>query len=115
MKLGYARIFVNDLEVMSNFYRDVLELPTVWSDAENGHAGFNTGECTLILEVGHGNEGNRFTALSFTTPDIKARHELLVSRKVEFTQPPTKMDWGGTLAYFKDPEGNTLGLVGAMD
>ena len=115
MKLGYARIFVRDLDGMVEFYADTLGLPKSWHDAANGHAGFETGDCTLILEDAQGEAaGNRFTALSFKVPDIKATHQRLQAAKVEFTQPPKEMPWGGTLAYFKDPEGNTLGMVGDM-
>ncbi|MCB9895389.1 MAG: VOC family protein [Planctomycetes bacterium] len=117
MKLGYARIFVKDFDAMVKFYRDTLELPPLWHDDANGHAGFNTGDCTLILERGDGKgdgNGNRFTALSFTTAYIEGRWKELEAKQVQFTQPPTKMPWGGTLAYFRDPEGNTHGLVGEM-
>lgn len=72
MKLGYARIFVKDLDAMVQFYADTLGLPKGWhhstgltaGDQQNGHAGFETGDCTLILERGRNEEaGNRFTAL----------------------------------------------------
>ena len=53
----------------------------------------------------------RFTGLSFTVPDIHAKHRELVDRGVHFTGQPELQFWGGTLATLRDPAGNELQLV----
>jgi lactoylglutathione lyase len=42
--------------------------------------------------------------------DIDATYTALVAAGVEFDMPPTKQPWGGTLALFKDPDGNIFYL-----
>jgi uncharacterized glyoxalase superfamily protein PhnB len=53
----------------------------------------------------------RFTGLSFTVQDIRARYAELLSRGVVFSGEPERQAWGGTLATFADPAGNELRLV----
>ena len=43
--------------------------------------------------------------------DIHAEHERLVSKGVEFTRPPEREHWGGWVATFSDPDGNTIQLL----
>ena len=43
--------------------------------------------------------------------DIHAEHERLVSQGVEFTRPPEREHWGGWVATFTDPDGNTIQLL----
>jgi uncharacterized glyoxalase superfamily protein PhnB len=42
--------------------------------------------------------------------DVDAVYEDLLGKGVEFTMPPTKQPWGGTLALFKDLDGNVFYL-----
>jgi hypothetical protein len=53
----------------------------------------------------------RFTGVTLSVGDIAAIHSELTSRGVTFLGSPEKMPWGGTLAHFRDPAGNTLTLV----
>ena len=36
----------------------------------------------------------------------------LTGKGVVFTEPPEKQQWGGTIAHFRDPDGNILTLLG---
>lgn len=54
----------------------------------------------------------RFVGISLQVDNIEAVYEELSKIGVEFTTPPTKQDWGGTLAHFKDPAGNIITLLG---
>ena len=112
MQLTYARLFVDDLAAARTFYRDVLGLTELWN-WEDVAIGYDVG-VTLIVERtdgGHPEEVGRFAGLSLEVDDIDATHRRLISAGVEFTHPPTKQPWGGTLAHFKDPAGNVLTLV----
>lgn len=44
--------------------------------------------------------------------DIKATHEDLVNKGVQFTQEPTGIGWA-FMAIFSDPDGNTFALIQA--
>ena len=112
MKLTYARIFVDDLATARTFYRDTLGLTELWN-WNNVALGYDIG-VTLIIEPTDGNtpeEVGRFAGLSLAVEDIQATYERLQSLGVEFTDPPTKQPWGGTLAHFKDSAGNVLTLI----
>jgi len=43
--------------------------------------------------------------------DIQSTYEVLRAKGLPFLGPPEKLSWGGTLAHFKDPAGNTLTLL----
>lgn len=112
MKLTYARLFVNDLETARTFYRDTLGLTELWNWNEVA-CGYDVGP-TLIIELTdgrHPDEVGRFAGLSLEVDDINAAHQQLAAAGVDFTHPPAKQPWGGTLAHFKDPSGNVLTLV----
>lgn len=53
----------------------------------------------------------RETHLAFITEDIQGTYDRWRSRGVEFTQPPTDIGWGGTLARFNDIDGNHFELM----
>lgn len=114
MKLYGVRIWVDDLAAARRFYGETLGLPTKW---DYGSAvGFDVG-ADLIVEQDDGSHEEetlvgRFVGCSLQPPDIDATYRDLTAKGVEFVSPPTKMDWGGTLAHFKDPSGNVLTLLG---
>ena len=51
-------------------------------------------------------------AVSQREVDVAATHADLAAKGVAFTSPPEKQFWGGSLAHFTDPAGNTLTLLG---
>jgi uncharacterized glyoxalase superfamily protein PhnB len=79
---------------------------------------FETGEAVLAIEASEPDEDEGdefqagFLAISLQVDDIHAVYEELRTKGVEFLGPPETMAWGGTLAYFKDPDGNVLTLLG---
>ena len=42
--------------------------------------------------------------------DLDAAHAQLSEAGVEFTRPPAREPWGGYMAIFADPDGNTFYL-----
>ncbi len=117
MKIGAARIFVNDIQAAKEFYSQ-LGLSLENYDLESGICIFNTGETKLIVEsvlpaapkedqilVG------RFTGLSFQTNNIQKSYESLKSIGVEFSGVPEQQYWGGWLATLIDPANNEVQLV----
>jgi catechol 2,3-dioxygenase-like lactoylglutathione lyase family enzyme len=112
-----ARIFVSDLERARRFYRDVLELDE--RSADPGWVVFDLGGITIVVEACPPDDPEsaglvgRLLAVSFDVAgDIDAVYRRLRERGVSFEHPPEKRDWGGTLAFLRDPDGNVLTLVG---
>jgi len=50
--------------------------------------------------------------VSLRVDDLAATYVELRAKGVTFTAPPEKQPWGGSLAHFKDPDGNILTLLG---
>ncbi len=100
------------------FYRDVVEFPVVFADADMGWAQFQLGGAYIGLE--HLDPGDpeaadlvgRFVGVSIEVEDIQTQYTALCNKGVDFVQAPQKQPWGGTLAHFKDVDGNILTLLG---
>lgn len=118
MKLYAVRIFVDDFNTACDFYGNTLGLPSRNRNDEIGWAEFDVGGASLGIEqAAPGEEESadlvgRFVGVSLQVNDIDAVYERLVEKGVRFTGPPVKQPWGGTLAHFDDPAGNTLTLLG---
>lgn len=123
MRLYGVRIFVDDLATARRFYGEVLELPEAWAAPDPDGAGlaavgFRAGTAELIVEPvaqdgAHDRLAGRFVGVSLQVDDIEATYRELLGKGVAFSGPPARQFWGGTLAHFKDPAGNTLTLLGA--
>jgi len=117
-KLYAVRIFVRDWKRALEFYSQKLGMPVGFANEDMGWAEITVGESRLGLErVAPGDPESsaltgRFLGVSLNVPDIAATYSELRARGVEFLAPPEKQPWGGTLAHFKDPEGNVLTLLG---
>lgn len=110
--MSMFRIFTNSFDVLRGFYEDVMEFPV---DYEDDHiAIFDTGPCKLGIEPGRDAaeaSTSLFTGISFETDAIDAAVATLREKGVTIIGEPAKQYWGGTLAHFNDPEGNTITLV----
>jgi predicted enzyme related to lactoylglutathione lyase len=116
-KLAYVRVFVSDFERAIRFYGETVGMTIDQRFDEWRFCQFATGEGKLAIEAsepGEDNEetGPRFLAVSLQVEDILAVYGELLAKGVEFLGPPETMAWGGTLAHFKDPDGNVLTLLG---
>jgi len=117
-KLYAIRVFSFNWEEALTFYRDIVEFPLTYSDPEIGWAQFELGSAYLGLERCDPDDDEakelvgRFVGTSIEVDDILGTYDRLLAKGVEFTSEPTKQPWGGTLAHFKDPDGNILTLLG---
>lgn len=118
--VAHIRVFSMPTEWASaaEFYRDVLDLEEIYTDPDHGVAVFECGgDLTLGLERVEADDPEewetaaRFTGISFRVADIARAYETLSARGVAFDGAPERMEWGGILAHFRDPAGNTLTLV----
>lgn len=115
--MAHVRIFCmpEDWEPAAAFYRDSLELTETYLDTAHGVAVFDCGgNVTLGVEQvdpedkEDGEMVARFTGISFRVGDIASVYDRLSRRGVAFARPPELMAWGGKLAHFRDPSGNSL-------
>ena len=118
MELYAIRIFVRRWPEACAFYRDALGLKERFRNDEIGWAEYGIGgPCFGIERVEPGDaEGaamvGRFVGVSLRVDDIDAVYQALQGKGVAFTAAPEKQPWGGSLAHFKDPDGNILTLLG---
>ncbi len=117
-KLYAVRVFSDNWDESLAFYRDTVGFPVSFSDADIGWAQFDLGGTAIGLERCNPGDDEtkalvgRFVGVSIQVDDINASYEQLSGRGVEFVGPPEKQPWGGTLAHFKDPDGNVMTLMG---
>ncbi len=100
-------------DAMATFYADILALPV--RSRHVGFVNFVWGDFRLTIHahsevVGRAADPDR-VMINFAVTDIAATHERLVRAGVEFRRPPEQEAWGGSIATFADPDGNTLQLM----
>jgi predicted enzyme related to lactoylglutathione lyase len=101
------------LEPMLAFYRDVLGLEP--RHVKPRTVNFQWGDFKLTIGLHDGvrgaNEDGARQMVNFHVDDIQAVYARLVAAGVAFSRPPEQEPWGGWLATFADPDGNTLQLL----
>ena len=103
MKLNYVIKFVADMDRAVKFYRDVLGFPLKFQSP--GWSEFSTGETSLGLHPASEKNPAGSVELGFKVPNLDRFYQEMSARGVQFSMPPTKQDFGGTLAQFLDSEG----------
>lgn len=113
-KIGQIAVNARDIERATAFYRDKLGMKHLFS-APPGLAFFDAGGTWLMLSIPSAPEFDHPSSiLYFDVPDIKAAHQALKARGVEFRCEPHLLTRMGArelwLADFRDSEGNTHAL-----
>jgi lactoylglutathione lyase len=103
MKLGYVIKFVDDMDRAVKFYRDILGMQLKFQSP--GWSEFDTGETTLGLHPASQKNPAGSVELGFKVSNLQKFHQEMTARGVKFSMPPTKQDFGGTLAQLVDSEG----------
>lgn len=117
-ELYAVRIFVTDWRRALDFYAKDVGLPVAFANEEMGWAELAPAGSHIGLERVDPSDPEsrelvgRFVGVSLRVPDIGAAYTELRSRGVEFVGAPEKQPWGGTLANFRDPDGNVITLLG---
>jgi catechol 2,3-dioxygenase-like lactoylglutathione lyase family enzyme len=110
MRVGYAIVFVSDMERSVGFYRDTLGLPLKFESPE--WTEFATEGATLALHASHSDgpaddprrlPGGRCRP-GLSVPDLDAFHQRMLERKVPCFQEPTDV-FGSRIAQYVDPDG----------
>ncbi len=120
-RLGYAILFVSDLERSIAFYRDVVGLP--FRFANESYAEFPTEGAKFSLYArSHLQEliGRDAPAgeapwpqgeVAFFCDDVDSEHRRLVEAGVTVLAPPTDRPWGERTLHIADPDGYVVELT----
>lgn len=115
MRFAAIRLFVTDIDRARAFYSDLLGWPVKVADPD--YAVFAVDGADVVVEAADPEDPEgaaligRFVGVSFAVDDIDHAYRLLSEAGVRFHDAPRTQPWGGTLAHFLDPDGNTLTLV----
>lgn len=122
MEIDCVGLFVDNMETMVKFYRDIIGLKSKWKDNEP-YAELEAGNCRLIMygrsdfekmvskQFNSPKGLNGTMELSFnqkTYNDVDKEYKRLMDLGVTSVFPPTIMPWGQRTCYVADPEGNLL-------
>ncbi len=116
LRLAYVNVFVSDLERSMQFFGDVLGLSLQFGSPEFGYASFSLGPVRMgIAQVDVRDEEQRanvgrMTGVGLAVADLPSAHAELEGRGVHFSMKPSRQPWGGFMALFEDPDGNTFYL-----
>jgi methylmalonyl-CoA/ethylmalonyl-CoA epimerase len=115
-EIGQIALTVQDLERAKDFYQNTLGMQLLFE--AGAMAFFQCGAIRLMLGTSAKPVSNGSTILYFRVEDIHAVHAALQERGVPILQEPhmaARMKshdlW---LSFFRDPDGNTLALMGEM-
>ena len=111
LKLGYAMVFVIDMERSVAFYRNMLGLPLKFQSPE--WTEFATEGTTLAshhaskpsdIATVQGQMAGR-CQLGFWVDDIEAFHQDMLAKEIMCIQSPREEEFGAKLAVYADPDG----------
>ena len=106
-------VWTGDLDRLVRFYRDTLELTP--HSVRPDFVAFRWGDMRLSIGAHSGVDGDTRepyrVMINLATSDIRAAYDRLTTRGVRFVRPPEREHWGGWVATFHDPDGNTLQLL----
>ena len=115
MKLSQARLLVDDFAAAFRFYRDELGLEPSFGDESSGYASFAAGDGTIAIfdrseqgQVVDLRAAGDATIVVLEVDDTAALAERWRAHVV--AGPVDRPDWGGRVAYLRDPSGNLLEL-----
>ena len=112
--IGQVAIRARDLPAAVAFYRDVLGLDFLF---ETGTLAFFTcGDVRLMLAVPeNATVDHESSTLYFRVPDLQAAYAELTERGVTFVDEPHLIakleDHELWMVFFRDPDGNLMGLM----
>ncbi len=125
---AHTRLFVSDIATCTEFYRDVLKFKPVTIQIEKGYAEFEVGSLRLSLfrrremaEILRTSDKpatadcqDQF-GLILQVRDMDKIYQELRHANVAFDETPTQnAEFALKVAYFRDPDGNLIGLFEPM-
>ena len=115
--IGQIALVVHDVERATAFYRDTLGMRFLFAAGPN-LAFFDCDGVRLMLTHPEKEFDKPGSVIYFKVRDIKAAYEGFKERGVDFIDAPHLIapmpDHDLWMTFFRDPDGNTLGLMGEM-
>jgi methylmalonyl-CoA/ethylmalonyl-CoA epimerase len=112
-EIGQIALTVRDLARAKDFYQNTLGMRFLFDAGTM--AFFQCGAVRLMIGLSEEPVPIGGTILYFKVPDIQKVHGALIEQGVAFVQSPHLVarmpDHELWMAFLKDPEGNTLGLI----
>jgi len=113
-RIGQIAINIKDLDRATEFYRDVMGLPLLFSTGKLTF--FDCSGVRLMLSAPEKPEFDHPSSIIyFSVPDIKVAHQQMLGSGARFEDEPhliAKMpDHDLWMTFFRDTEGNLLGLM----
>ena len=106
-------IWTDNLDVLSNFYRDVLQL--VPHSVKPDFISFKWGDTRLNIGTHSDIKGTSKDQLrimvNLRVKDVRAAYNNLQERGIDFIRLPEQENWGGWICTLSDPDGNIIQLV----
>ena len=113
-RLWLTMIRVSDMDRALKFYSETLGLQIALDAIVFNHAEVGPHEPLAkigLYSTGKDSKKKKRTGIVFDTDDIHKLYENLRRKGVKFIMKPTKMEWGGIVADFLDPDNNILEVV----
>jgi catechol 2,3-dioxygenase-like lactoylglutathione lyase family enzyme len=115
VRFSQVRLLVDDFDAAFRFYRDVLGLEARFGDGSPPYASFLAGEGAVAIFARDGQaetvplrgEGDG-ALLVLEVDDVD--EQVLRLGDVVVAGPVDRADWGGRVAYARDPSGNLVEL-----
>ncbi|MEN8151629.1 MAG: VOC family protein [Planctomycetota bacterium] len=115
-RVSLVKIPVADFAASTAFYREVLGLAEEFAVEEYGWAQYRLGDVPLCLYVpgtgGGSGEPGGDTGIHLAVDDVAAAFGRLRQRGAEFACELTTSDEGSSFFEVRDPDGNTIKVVG---
>jgi catechol 2,3-dioxygenase-like lactoylglutathione lyase family enzyme len=115
MKLSQLRLLVDDFPGCFRFLRDTLGLESSFGNEDEDYASFSAGDGTIALFRRSGQAGvvdlrapGDSALVVLEVDDVDAQVARLGDLVVE--GPVDQLEWGGRVAYLRDPDGNLFEL-----
>jgi len=115
MKLCVVRIPCRELEKSLDYYSHKLGLEVVFGSVSDSYIGLAIENAQIILEPEEAGEfeSGRYLGFSVSVPDLDAQYNEMSARGVQFTGPPERQSWGGSMTHIIDPNGNSFSVIQA--
>ena len=114
MRFSQVRLLVDDFDAAFHFYRDELRLEPTFAEGPP-YASFRAGDGAVAIFERTGQDETvelrgtgDSTLLVLEVDDVDAEVQRLGDRAVG--GPVDRSDWGGRVAYVRDPSGNLIEL-----
>ena len=119
MRFSQARLLVDDFAASFRFYRETLGLAGASGDESSGYASFDTGSGSVAIFVRSGQAEvlelrppGDSTLLVLEVDDVDAAIARMEEHVVQ--APLDQPEWGGRVAYLRDPSGNLIELFQSL-